>query len=469
MKTKLTKDIIDSLLSELNKNKFDNKVIATLSDIWLMILVKWRETAIDSEEEFNRKVALLLERCQQTKESLPFNFLNTIETSIIQYLKLLTQDFDSCHLIPYSSELLNQSLRIIEKQLKETKTNLEIELRLSVTSVSLLQSLVTQNTTRTHIWIHVLREHFIIESLTNLLIHLIDRRLGLELAAHIIAFLVQLSSAKTSAQTLYLVGFVDNLCIALQSTYASGVEATVKSKYSSALEWTQVFYLSIRMIVNLVEHLRHHLIDGAITFIAIHLDYMTGVLSKMRTNPKPEDISQSLVIITLCHSLSYYHQIWRTSHPFSFQKIQEEVLKTSNSVIAFLIRPNYLSYLMENTDTSSKAIKPFEMTKISPKIDFENQTLRKSISWETELMGHSLESSVTESLFTLQAFAIAFFQNISPNILQLLDRQGFGNEWNLIINTSFSSPNVDPNTDLSFGSLINCIHMCIKAINRVIT
>ena len=346
---------------------------------------------------------------------------------------------------------------------------MDIEFLLSVTSTSLLQSLVIQNKSRAHIWINVLRDNFIIESLTNLLVHLIEKRFGLELAVHIMSLLVELSSIETSSQTLYLIGFADNLCIALQNTYTSNVEPIVKNKYNSTLKWTQVFYLSMRIIINLVKNLRHHFIDSAITFVAIHLDHMTDVLTKLRTNPKIEDISQSIVILTLSHSLSYYHQLWRTSHSFSFLKIQEEVLKTSNSVIAFLIRPNYLSYLMDSSD-ASKSIKPLEMTpkKFSPTIDFESQTLRKSISWETELTGHSLESCVIDSLFTLQAFAIAFFQNITPNILKLLDRQGFENEWNLLINTSFSSPNIDPNTCLSFGSLINCIHMCIKAINRVI-
>ena len=71
MKTKLTDDIIDCLLSELNKDSFNNKAIATLSDILLIILVKWQETAIESEEEFNKKIVLLLKRCEKTKEK-PF-------------------------------------------------------------------------------------------------------------------------------------------------------------------------------------------------------------------------------------------------------------------------------------------------------------------------------------------------------------------------------------------------------------
>ena len=465
MKTKLSDDIIDSLLSQLKRSQIDNKVVTTLSNILLMILVKWEKTCIESEDDWNIKIEELLKNTEEKKDILPFNILHSIQTLITQYLRLSTKDY-SFEWIAYSCELLNQSLRIIEKQMKKSEKSLETEFKLSVTSISLLQTIISRNNSRVSVWIQVLRSHFIIESLVNLLNHLNEKRIGLEMAVHIMSLLVEISANETSAETLFLIGFIDNLCISLQNTYNNSSVSVLKSKFVSLLNWNHVFHLSIRMIVHLVKHLRHHFVDTAITFVAIHLDHMTDVLTKLRTSPKNNELSESILIVNLCHSLSHYHQIWKSSHPFSFQRLQEEILKTHNSVIAFLIRPNYLSYLMDSNPDPSKTAFPLTPKKISPTTAFEGKSLRQSISWEPE-NNHSIDESVMDSLYRLQAFSIAFLQKISPNILHLMERQGFGNDWNIIINTTFSSPNIDPNLSLSFGSLINCIHMIVKTLNRV--
>jgi len=305
------------------------------------------------------------------------------------------------------------------------------------------------------------------ESLANLLIYLIENKLGVQLAAQIMSLFVELSSIQFSSDALYLIGFVENLCISLQNSYISSAHSvTTKSE----INWIHVFHLSLQMITNLVNQLRHHFVDIAITYVAIHLDHITDILTKVRTKPKTEDIHESIQIIILCHSLSLYHKTWKTNHLFSFQQIEDQVLKTSNSVIAFLIRPNFMSYLMDNHNTSAAEVVPSDTApkRVSPTAAFDGKTLRKSVSWEQEFTSHSIDQNLMDSLFKFQAFSIAFLQNISPNILELMERQGFdANDWKLILNLSFSSPNIDPNLTVSFGSLINCIHMCIKTLNRV--
>jgi len=392
----------------------------------------------------------------------------SIEGLIIQYLRVSENNFNSSQWIVPSCGLINQSLRIIEKQLKLSKKSLQIEYKLAVASVSLLQSLIIHNSSRVSVWISVFRSYLIVESLANLLVYLIENKIGIELAEHIMCFFITLSSIRTSAETLLTIGFIDNLCISLQNTYVIN-QNTIINK-NSISNWINVFHLSIQMIVKLVNELKHHFIDIAITFVAVHLDHMIEILNKMRECPKAAEIQESILIVSLCHSISRYHQIWRNNHLLSFEKIQTEILKTSNSVIAFLIRPNFLSYIMENPDSSTAAIVTSDLTpkKVSPTSSFREKSLRKSVSWETDFTTQSIDTNVHNSLLTLHAFSIAFLQDVSPNLLQLMERQGIdGCDWNLIVNPSFSSPNIDPNLNLSFGSLINCIHMCIKTLNRV--
>ncbi len=47
---------------------------------------------------------------------------------------------------------------------------------------------------------------------------IIENRIGVELATHIMCLFVTLSSIKTSAETLFSIGFIDNLCVSLQNT-----------------------------------------------------------------------------------------------------------------------------------------------------------------------------------------------------------------------------------------------------------
>ncbi|CAG2105344.1 unnamed protein product [Medioppia subpectinata] len=655
LKMNISEDIIDSLLVQLRKPHVDNNIIAIFADILLTIFDKWKETCIESPNEWHSRVEQLLKCIEEVKES--------------------------------DSKLHN------------------LKFKLSVTSIALLQTLVNQNSTRVSIWIQVLRTHFLMESLANLLNYLIENKLGVELSVHIMSLFVELSSIQLSAEALYLTGFVDNLCISLQNTYITTPDNVItKDKCTPTVKWINVFYLSLRMITNLVNQLKHHFVDIGITFVAIHLDHIIDILTKVRTNPKTEEIYESIQMITLCHSISRYHEVWRTHHHSSFQEIEQQILKTSHSVIAFLIRPNFLSYIMENPNTSAAIVvsseatpkrvspptttsTPFDgkalrksvsweqeftthsidaklldslftfqafsvhimslfvelssiqlsaealyltgfvdnlcislqntyittpdtvitkdkctptvkwinvfylslrmttnlvnqlkhhfvdigitfvaihldhiidiLTKVrtNPKTEeiyesiqmitlchsisryhevwrthhpssfkaieqqilktshsviaflirpnflsyimenpntsaaivvsskatpkrvsspttttstpFDGKALRKSVSWEQEFTTHSIDAKLLDSLFTFQAFSIAFLQNISPNVLVLMERQGFDpNDWKLLIRASFSSPNIDPNSTLSFGSLINCIHMCIKTLNR---
>jgi hypothetical protein len=461
---------MDCLLTQLKSTQINNSTIITLSDILLIILFKWKETFIISEDDWNSSITQLITSLNEAKDNLSFLVMISIKSSIIQYLQIFKNNFDSSEWIECSCELINHSLRIVEKQTKQSEKSLQIEFKLAVASVSLLQSLVNQNSSRASVWIHVFRSHLIVESLANLLIYLIENKIGVELATHIMSLFVTLSSIKTSAETLFSIGFIDNLCVSLQNTYIDYNQNVIKDKLSPLKNWINVFHSSIRMIINLINELSYHFIEMAITYIAIHLDHMIEVLAKMRTCPKIAEIQESTLIVTLCHSISRYHQIWRNNHLLSFEKIQTEILKTSNSVIAFLIRPNLLSYIIENPQLSTAAIITSDLTpkRLSPTHNFEGKSLRKSVSWEADFANHSIDTNVHNSLLTLQAFSIAFLQNVSPNILELMEKQGInGCDWNLITNASFSSPNIDPDLSLSFGALINCIQMCIKTINRV--
>ncbi|XP_054157668.1 nucleoporin NUP188-like [Oppia nitens] len=467
-KIQLIDDIIDCLLHQIQRPTIDNKIIGIFAELLLLLLNKWSETCIKSKDDLFEKFEDLLKSVDESKENLTFNVLNSIEISVIQFLKLYPNELNSCDWTSYSCKLLNQCLRIIEKQIKSPVNRLETEFKLSMTSISLLQTLIEENSSQVTVWTQTLRGHFVLESLANLLIYLIENRMGVELAAHIMSFFIELSSIQTSAETLYLIGFIENLCLSLQNTYMTTSEnVTKKCKFNLNINWINVFHLSLQLMTNLVNQLKHHFIDIVITFIAIHLDHILETLIRVATSPKSQDIYESIKIVTLCHSVSRYHKLWQTNHLLSFNKIREQILKTSNSVIAFLIRPNLLSYIMENPNTSAAKIVASNMTPKKGLTTTQTIDGKPLHTLDHEFRLQSVDAKLVDLFFTFQAFSLAFLQNISPNILELMERQGYdGNQWTLLLNSSFSVPNIDPNLTLSFGSLINCIHMCIKSITR---
>ncbi|CAG2183208.1 unnamed protein product, partial [Oppiella nova] len=74
------------------------------------------------KQEWHSSMEQLLRAVDDVKENLSFNTLNSIETSVIKYLQLFTTDFNSSEFMVYSAKLLNQSLRVIEKQIKSPKS-----------------------------------------------------------------------------------------------------------------------------------------------------------------------------------------------------------------------------------------------------------------------------------------------------------------------------------------------------------
>ncbi|CAG2122277.1 unnamed protein product, partial [Medioppia subpectinata] len=110
LKMNISEDIIDSLLVQLRKPHVDNNIIAIFADILLTIFDKWKETCIESPNEWHSRVEQLLKCIEEVKDSLSFNVLNSIETLVIKYLQFFTNDLNSSEWIVYSAKLLNQSL-----------------------------------------------------------------------------------------------------------------------------------------------------------------------------------------------------------------------------------------------------------------------------------------------------------------------------------------------------------------------
>lgn len=487
-------DIKTNLLVLLSNggNREHLKAINKFANLLLIISnnLETRGTIIKSSIKENKNeniIQQIFQKISQNMEIISFSAIISLETFM---LKILLQDnkksIDSLHhsdIFTYNCIILHNSLQIMSKMLAKDvgkgapQQHTQEKRLVSLTLMNIITTLNRKDTS-TSKFLPILRQHHINELSQTILLYLIHHNIHADLAQHLLFYFVALSNHSDGADMLFNLNLINSFIIhyklpsdvfastnnniAVTSTATTNVDMNALPSLPTSSQQQPYAYsilsLLIRIVINMTIHLRHHFIESSISFLAIYNDTFKELCSQFRATPRACLAPIMVLVFELCASLSRYIHSWRESHPMSLSSMSQEILLTSNSIIALLLRPNILIQSIDPTTRSKYSIDTTTTLNATSQINM--------IKNETFPQFELLQDQLNEILL----YSFRFIIDISPNMLDLFDMETITTTYSpnhsLLLVANFSIPNHDSMAMLTFGAVVNLINNSIKVINK---
>lgn len=447
-KRTILSNILKSILDQLKVNdSFNHDLLQTLCEVCVTLLSKWDGKRVMHDiVEWREMTTTILYIANEQKTKLTLGFLISIET----ILCLSLQAFEDQELsvreplkdwyAPWCS-LFKFVYHILEKNINNIS---ETELKLTCATLGFFHNLFNATREMNAAWLHVVRNNMILESMASLLCYLIENKSNLQLIDTIQNTFILLSTVPSAAHLLQITRIVDKISNSLISVNKDD-------------EFVQIFELTLQLATSLLMTIKHHYVEPAINLISLHLDKVVSCLRLVRECPFHERIQEATKIMSLLCSLTPYKQIWIPLNKRSFDTLLVEIHKTTHSLVAFLIRPNLLQYLIKhrNSPINANILKSTENKK-------QSENVTRVISFDLDL-SNQLDANVHKKMFVLLLQHLIFLNHVNLNVLevQYLDTKACQ-----LIDTSFSAPNIDPEKSIGFGSLLYCVSLVVRLLNK---
>ena len=441
----IMKSILDQL--KVNNDLFNHDLLQTLCEVCVTLLSKWDgKRVMNNLVEWRETTTTILYIANEQKANLTLGFIISIET----ILCLSLQAFEDQELsvreplkdwyAPWCS-LFKFVYHILEKNINSIS---ETELKLTCATLGFFHNLFNATREMNAAWLHVVRNNMILESMASLLCYLIENKSNMQLIDTIQNTFILLSTVPSAAHLLQITRIVDKISNSLISV-------------SKDDEFVQIFELTLQLATSLLMTIKHHYVEPAINLISLHLDKVVSCLRLVRECPFHERIQEATRIMSLLCSLTPYKQIWIPLNRQSFDTLLTEIHKTTHSLVAFLIRPNLLQYLIKhrNSPINANILKSSENKK-------QSENVTRVISFDLDLSSQ-LDANVHKKMFVLLLQHLIFLNHVNLNVLEV---QYLNTKASRLIDTSFSAPNIDPEKSIGFGSLLYCVSLVVRLLNK---
>jgi len=441
----ILKSIVDQL--KVDDSQVNHDLLMTLCEICVTLLNKWDNKIMNDMIEWREITATILYIVNERKTNLTLGFIINIETILCLSLKAFeSQDLSLREPLKdwYSSwcSIFKFVYQILEKNINKIS---ETELKLTCGTLGFFHNLFNATKELNTAWLYVLRNNLILESMVSLLCYLIENKINMQLIDTIQNTFILLSTVPSAAHLLQITRIVDKISYSLLSVNKDD-------------EFVQIFELTLQLATSLLMTIKHHYVEPAINLISLHLDKVVTCLRLVRECPFYERIQEAIKIMSLLCSLTPYKQIWIPLNKKSFDTLLVEIHKTTHSLIAFLIRPNLLQYLIKhrNSPINANILRSTENKK-------QSENVTRVISFDLDL-SNQLDTGVHKMMFILLLQHLTFLNHVNLNLIEV-QLMGKKDECK-VIDISFSAPNIDPEKKIGFGSLLYCVSLVVRLLNK---
>lgn len=451
-------DVINDIMNNLiyllknNEQNINGKIINKLSNLFLIITSNWNSNnfKIPDEDNFYQKITEIFRNLYSNKNIVSFNALISLNTFLLKIIFCDSPKLISVTLFEQVCGLLNNSLQMFSKQLstvEDVKQSFSLEKRLITSNLFVSIEMLQKSGSNHCRFLSVIRQFEISQQVFNLMIHLIFRNIHIDLAQNLPTFFVSLSYYENGANLLYNHDIVNNFFTHFNVPSELYQSQTEESQLNSI---NTILSLLIRTVINMLIHLKHHFIEHCVSFIAIYSDTFKAICKNFRLSPNMKNSKLVLLIFELYSTQSKYVNMWRDSHQVSLNIAIEEILLTSNSVIAFILRPNVIAQALNESS-------------MNPVLNKQRRLLNINDYTKTPMF-----ENLNDLLIQLLTHSMMFIKDVSPNFFELFEcEESAVEKYSPLISTNFSHPNTDSTEILTFGSIISLVNFIIKFIYKV--
>ncbi|KAJ7394471.1 hypothetical protein OS493_000282 [Desmophyllum pertusum] len=478
-------DILQGLKSQVSRNASVDSINSAgeLCSVFLMLLKRWKSCLQDLNPVFQ----CLVDVMEIAHKNDPQLFIH-IRVAMFSAISVLLQHARTEQLSDtlessYAMVLLPLACEPLE-YLRGRFTNEEKQqdrvLELSVFIIDEILNILLANPGQ---WLPVLREHTLFASLVQALDVCIKTQDKVEFTEAILHLFLSLSRIPMSAEALAMNSISQPLCLGIASLSnsidrqqasqsMSGPQSQATSNHADPLNrrnWNRVWQLSLAVMGSMLRTLRHGFLKEALDFAGVHRERLAEAMDGVRRSQSSDVLTEAEEVSAFLLELAHFFHEWRFTLPDVLILLQARIGVLCQSCVALLTHPRLLAHLLElskGAGSSSVHDKSPQSSDVQLSLSgsFSREMLRTySYADDDSFRNSPLVSQTQSQLLKILCNSLAMLRQFTPDICGILIDQGMDlDEFPPILSLGFSSPTVDNEEPLSFGTLLACLNMALS-------
>lgn len=396
VQNQIIENILNCLMIELRLGEnLSKERINSSGETLLIVWTKWRPKNQGGDDVFN-SVHELLYLADSSKDYLPFSFLLTFQSTLNLYLArhrdyLLNSKRSFDFIVP-ALQLMQFSLKVMEKYLNIESRNVEfnykpgVESKFCLSSVMTLRFIIDVSRHDASLWISYLQANLKTDSLVYFLSLLMNKRAGSEICFAIVELLLCLSSMRETAIHLNRAALINQVNMIVVSSYerpythlsqlasinsnianarvennevdqkqqkttAVPMEVTISGtsmsdtakifldNMNSDHKWLPIFWHVIRLNISMMLTLSSDYMSTAVEFLSIHCIRICEILELLRTKPRTINMEEALLMIHMINLVLRHGCMWKRKNRQSYDAISDDFAKTAYTLATSALPP----------------------------------------------------------------------------------------------------------------------------------
>ncbi|XP_029838220.3 nucleoporin NUP188 isoform X2 [Ixodes scapularis] len=447
-KHSILQDILQGLMADEALENF--KINILLGELYLVLLNQWSSASDTTTPSWCSNIDKLLSMLAPGVTSVHPRLVLTVATLLASAVGILRLKMDAGDkdLQPFHLDSWTQSLCVLLKYysqqcIDDLKTTHLLSVRVCTSLVILLKDVLGLSKEKGSCC-PLLQQHLIVSTLCRVLHACLQVRKGNHLAHAICHLFLSLASTPQMAEALQLCGVLEKASPYLGACYGGGDRS-----------WLEVYRLLVQLATVMLHTLRHFFIEDAHAFMVLHLDRLISCLMQVRTSPA--NVHEALVTCHLAYIMASLRTSWPCDQMNPLTTLMRGVCSAASAAISYLCRPTLLQHLIEYKKGSPAQLRCEEET---------NQP-RRQLSTEDVCDPSPKLTEARSKLLELLSVCLACCQQFSPSVAEAVSDQSLDvDQWPPIVEVSFSSPSLEQEHHLTFGTLFQVSHLCLKFLTK---
>ncbi|XP_064649346.1 nucleoporin NUP188-like isoform X2 [Lineus longissimus] len=478
--------ILDGVHAQLTQ-RIDNlrlKLASIGSEVYFILLKRWIGSVKSSSAVLEKVTDVLRVTCANSETLIP-----GVQVGLLGSLILLVQEAKSTigtavdtkqllELLNVLCPLLHQRThQLIPEQTLETSNMTMVNRRVKpqVLNICLLNE-VLLTIDNPDVWLPVLQEHATLPLLLSSLQMWIKAKQGIHYVQSVIMFLQTLARIPKVAEAIMVNGFTQHLCLPVTHLYTQefyqsdkadiGAKKTeVTSTMTEAPTWLGIYRQFLSLVSSMLSTLRFSFLQDALDFLGVHQDRMIQCLGAVRVTLICPQLQEAEATLHLLYELAHFIREWRLQLPQVMDAMMLSLNNLMQTSASMITHPRLLQHILERQygkETSrSSGQDRLSMAPLSSRLQHQSST-EDVDHYSPQLI------SVVNRLMNILAQGMSIYRKLSPDLCEiLLDQSMDISEYEPLLTLSFSSPSLDTDGPLSYGTILSSLNIALKFLTKI--
>ncbi|KAJ8299932.1 hypothetical protein KUTeg_021451 [Tegillarca granosa] len=372
--------------------------------------------------------------------------------------------------LPTTQELSSQNALVSSQSPTDTSSS-DVRVKLQMITCCLLEELILQ-CSRCDMWLTVVQEHLILPTLLASIEMFIQAHQGIQYIHTVMLLLLTIAREEKGAEALAMSGLTQRTCLSAMSLYKDEdffPKPALKPRNDKQLQteqvtWHGIYCMCIELYAVVLAALKYSFLEDALNFVGVHQERLQKCLELSRISLSAPCIQEAEKTCNFIYQLSHFIREWRLHLCDSLNKLQMSTLYMSQTFIAFLMRPRYLQYVIEQQQ-QKRSVPAHRRLSESPK---QPRLQQQSSTEDIDSPSQQLVQ-IQQSMLLILGRSLSSLRHFTPDLCEIMyDKSIDFNEYEPFLAMGFSGPSTDQDSPPSFGTLTSCVRdVCVRFLGKI--